>query len=116
MVAQRRGMFDVADLPVWVVVVHVGDLVLGRGHLGSAGSEHEGARTELIWRFSKECLYSNFLRGSGEASKRVKNPLDPPACGAPAGHVDVEAQVRFCALVLRLQGDGALLLAALSSP
>ena len=48
MVAQRRGMFDVADLPVWVVVVHVGDLVLGRGHLGSAGSEHEGARTELI--------------------------------------------------------------------
>ena len=52
--------------------------------LGFAGVECEGVRTEFIQQFPTESLYRDSLSGSGEASKRVRNPLGPPACGALA--------------------------------
>ena len=41
-------------------------------------------RPQLILHFPKQSLYSHSLKGSGEAAKGVKNPLDPPPTRAVA--------------------------------
>jgi hypothetical protein len=53
---------------------------------GPQGSSVRGVHTEStsVWQLPTEILYSGSLKGSGEATKGARNPLDPPARGALA--------------------------------